>query len=1077
MQLLDLPTEIIVLILFSLPPQDLTKCSQLCRMFWLIFHESSTLQYYQDLYLSRTEDNPGCRLSHAEKLQLLRNREKSWIKCEPDFTKLAPINFSPGSVYDLSAGVYILGDATRHRLKYLRLPSKPEDSVEWLTFEPVVTDWKEQRGIVDFAINLYEHDLIALITANRRVQGAEIFFMIDLSIHEFSTGRFHPLAKQTIIPITRSEIQWGTPSINCEIVGEHLALVTTFWRNPLSRCTVYVYQWRTGKQLLHIDGEPDTYGGIIFLSEHLILLPNTANNTLEIWRIPSPTEDPPTCPVRVLGLPVLNPGHLLRYISCRSEPNPTAPGATLKSDKPFHPSPEESIVLLHLRIHGQTNITLITVFVHRSSLLSLVVMDDDEREQRLAAGEHGMRVPVPWLAWAPPVAYCMDCGGDLPSRWITTTCGQRFVMLPTDDWELDVFGNREPAPLVVYDFGKGSVKKVESEYERLSLEDKLRYTGPVVRRAMSLPEESAKIFADPIESYLPFVETRTEQTYGFDGALMDDERIIGIKLESSDSQERTLHAAFVVFAAPQDSERLSSLSKTSTTDVERLHFTEPIILQILLDLACAMPVHFPLEIWTVIISHLPHDNLYKLLGVNQSIFDHVMDMLYKEVVYMIDWNTRQVDGSNVYQLRAYPSIAERTKSLRMIIPFPKSQISSRRGLFVNLNLGRMALSQRRDIKAFVPEGTNATHLTHVECLQLDISNPIIYKSFIPYITTLWDCHSQNLRTLNLQFDLPALYTFMSPLMKSLPILPHLTEFEFHIMNHDSKWRKPVATTAQTTKMTSWLITLITSSSLLSRLFLVLPQEIDTTRLFTELSKIPLPHLTYFGFSQSSGKDSFPKNDALSAFLATQCRHALRHVIFEPFVSISWEKNGWMVAEKEPYKTWFRESFASLDLPQLRVLQFTLPFSFGEGIFINARGEPYFPQSRVMQTLDTLVLLTRKEKIQTRYLRLIFGGSGLPDTSKSWRLRKLSVAFEEFFVGLGVVEDGSGSRWKYARLELRRGLREVFSSVQTLSVSRLVAEGIDTGTGYPVFFSQGHLRVGDTPLDYYYKLDDDEFMKM
>ncbi|KAK7047784.1 hypothetical protein VNI00_006112 [Paramarasmius palmivorus] len=480
--------------------------------------ESLTHQYYRELYLSRTEDNPECRLSHAEKLQLLRQREQSWINCQPDFTKLVPINFDLGRLYDLSAGVYILGDATRHRLKYLMLPSRPQDSMEWLTFEPKVTYWKDQGYIIDFAINLYEHDLIALITAN--------LCMIDLSIYEFSTGRFHPLAKQTVIPITRSEIQWGTPSINCEIVGEHLALVTTFWRNPLSRCTVYVYQWRTGKQLLHIDGEPDTYRGIIFLSEHFILLPNKANNTLEIWRIPPSSEGPPTFPVRVLSLPVLNPGYLLRNIVCRSEPNPTASGATLKSDKPFHPSPKESIVLLRLHIHGQTGIALITVFVHRSSLLNLVKMDNDEREQRLAAGKCCMRDPVPWPVWAPPVAYCM---GNLPLRWITTTCGQRFVMLSPDDVELDVFGNREPAPLVVYDFGKGSVKKVESEYERLSLEDKLRYNGPVVRRAMSLPEESAKIFADPIESYLPFVETRTEQTYGFDGALMDDERIIGIK--------------------------------------------------------------------------------------------------------------------------------------------------------------------------------------------------------------------------------------------------------------------------------------------------------------------------------------------------------------------------------------------------------------------------------------------------------------------------------------------------------------------------------------------------------------------
>ncbi|KAI3605823.1 hypothetical protein WG66_012393 [Moniliophthora roreri] len=528
MQLLDLPTELLIHVLMFVPGRDLGKCSQLNRFFDSIIRESSTLQYHEELSLSRTEDNPNCGLSNSEKLHLLKEREHSWINCRPDFKKSAPINFNPGSVYDLSAGVYILGDATRHRLKYLKLPTKPEDPVEWLTFEPRVGP-REQRSIVDFAINLYEHDLIALITS--LVQGSEIFVMVELSIHQFSTGTHHPLAKQPVIPVTRSEIQWGTPSINCEIVGDHMALVTTFWRNPHSRCAVDVYQWKTGKVLLHIDGEPDSYGGIIFLTENLILLPNTSANTLEIWKIPSPTEDPPDAPIRILGLPELAPGHTLRYISCRSEPNPTASGATLKSDRPFHPSPKDSVVLLHLRIHGHPNVTLISVFVHRSSLLDLVEMDDEERNARLAMGEDGMKIPVPWLAWAPPVTYCIDCGGDLPSRWITTTCGQRFVMLPTDDWELDVLGHRNPAPLVVYDFGRGSVRKVQKQLDEMSPEEKEIYTGPIVRRGATLLEESAHIFADQINSYLPFVESRTKQLYGFDGALMDDERIIGIKTD------------------------------------------------------------------------------------------------------------------------------------------------------------------------------------------------------------------------------------------------------------------------------------------------------------------------------------------------------------------------------------------------------------------------------------------------------------------------------------------------------------------------------------------------------------------
>lgn len=42
--------------------------------------------------------------------------------------------------------------------------------------------------------------------------------------------------------------------------------------------------------------------------------------------------------------------------------------------------------------------------------------------------------------------------------------------------------------------------------------------------------EKMKVFAEDVGGYLPYVAVKSVQTYEFHGVLMDDERIIGIKV-------------------------------------------------------------------------------------------------------------------------------------------------------------------------------------------------------------------------------------------------------------------------------------------------------------------------------------------------------------------------------------------------------------------------------------------------------------------------------------------------------------------------------------------------------------------
>ncbi|KAJ3865327.1 MAG: hypothetical protein NXY57DRAFT_1115551 [Lentinula lateritia] len=522
-QLTDLPTELLVLILSYLPPSDLLSCNLVNSPFYTIISNSVYLQYNIELYKACALDNKGCNLSCAEKLTMLQKREEAWSNCTPSFHRIVPLDFTPGSVYDFSSAVYLLGDYTRQRLHYLRLPHLPNREPQWSVFPS-----DDNRHIVDFGLNLHEHDLIALVTAELHSQStssSSAMLSIDLSLRQFSTGDHHPLAKVPSIHVVVSELRWGSPSINLEIVGKYLALVTTFWRNPNSKCMVTVYEWQTGKVVMDINGRPESYSGVVFISENIILLPNTETRALELWKIPGPNEHSPSSPLRQLALPRLMPHNVLRFISCRGEPNPSGSIHDPKySDRPFHYDPLDSILLLHLRVQGIHLSSLFTIFIHRRSLLNLL-------PPHAPFVDIDVEKPVPWAEWAPPITFCIDLGGGIPSRWITTTCGQRFVVLPGPGDDVDDSDTpeddlrRKPRAIVVFDFNLHNVRKAERE-----LEVDPDATTKIVSREKKVMD-AQEIFAEDIVSCLPYVVSATTKKYRLDGVLMDEDRVLGLQTD------------------------------------------------------------------------------------------------------------------------------------------------------------------------------------------------------------------------------------------------------------------------------------------------------------------------------------------------------------------------------------------------------------------------------------------------------------------------------------------------------------------------------------------------------------------
>ena len=154
--LLNLPTELVVQILLYLDT-DIASCRLTCTYLDSVVRDSVVLQYHTALIGARATDNPCSDLPLSKKLEQLKNGEKAWAVLKPTSITTIPVKHNTSGIYDLTGGVYLLGNQSRRDLHYVRLPSHPGEEPEWSTIHV-------GRTIIDMGLCVYEHDLIAVVT-------------------------------------------------------------------------------------------------------------------------------------------------------------------------------------------------------------------------------------------------------------------------------------------------------------------------------------------------------------------------------------------------------------------------------------------------------------------------------------------------------------------------------------------------------------------------------------------------------------------------------------------------------------------------------------------------------------------------------------------------------------------------------------------------------------------------------------------------------------------------------------------------------------------------------------------------
>ena len=163
--LLDLPPELLIQILDRLSSNDTLFSVQLVnRYLYKLIRGSSLIQYHIETKCAGVEDNPQSTTVVAERLKTLRRSEHAWANFVVKEQVNLPILHRSSGLYDLTGGVYVLGELGETN------PDYPTPALRYINLyeDQGNNPWPRisvGRNIIDFGLAVREHDLIALVTS------------------------------------------------------------------------------------------------------------------------------------------------------------------------------------------------------------------------------------------------------------------------------------------------------------------------------------------------------------------------------------------------------------------------------------------------------------------------------------------------------------------------------------------------------------------------------------------------------------------------------------------------------------------------------------------------------------------------------------------------------------------------------------------------------------------------------------------------------------------------------------------------------------------------------------------------
>ncbi|KAF7304036.1 hypothetical protein MIND_00634900 [Mycena indigotica] len=537
LQLLDLPAELVHTCLLPLSLSDLAHCLHTGnRVLAEIISSSLAIRYRvaQELAgvsISENRTAQGLRgLDTASRLTALDARERRWREFSPLSRHTIPYPRFPVMLYAIDAGRWLAAEAGTGpgmqdravALHYTELApgngkGDADSEARWRT---VFTG----TPFANFSTALVEHDLLVIITVVPCADDpAKI--SLDALMLSFSTGAPHPMASSSTIHIERRTVLDAVTDVAVEIVGDILAIsLMNAVHSFADSNRLHVFDWKRGVTIL--TPTPITSIGIMFLAPGVILVPNAADNGLDVYLFPPFSPSPlDQQPVQLL-LPALAPRTVLppMEMHCRQSPNPR-----LSTEHPhlspvrFPPAADAAAVFISYeteqavdeRFTGTTTQT--HLFVLQPKPMLAVIRAARARTAGVAPGDPAV---VPWTDWGARCTRWLDPVETAPAM-ILASEGQRLLSYPP--FNPRGLAGRPPQSLRMFDFNPRRVAAARRT-SKLGAGVRLVEAGP-------LPPELCADFAEAVGSGIAYVESTAPEGCDFDNAYLSEECIIGRKYE------------------------------------------------------------------------------------------------------------------------------------------------------------------------------------------------------------------------------------------------------------------------------------------------------------------------------------------------------------------------------------------------------------------------------------------------------------------------------------------------------------------------------------------------------------------
>ena len=276
-----------------------------------------------------------------------------------------------------------------------------------------------------------------------------------------------------------------------------------------------------------------TYIDFAVLSQDTIVIPNLSQNTVEATKIVMDSDGTPRLmPLCMFHLPPLTLGASLSTLYSHAEPNPTMSGpvtTSSPSDRPFHDKTENAIIIFDTSYNNPFGWHWLTFIVHRRALLAHIPAAHRTCVPLCSAPEPiPTPVNVPWSAWGPAATRWFE-GERTATAWIMRTAGQRVVALEEGP-------EGTSTSIIVRDFNPYAVRAaralaaVSGQLQQGNWSKRLPNGNRMTLHVGDSVLDAGFIFEEDVRSSLPYVEVTTEREYHYKRAMIDDQRILGLKV-------------------------------------------------------------------------------------------------------------------------------------------------------------------------------------------------------------------------------------------------------------------------------------------------------------------------------------------------------------------------------------------------------------------------------------------------------------------------------------------------------------------------------------------------------------------